>query len=409
MSTEATVFSVCRTLPESSSATQGLFVFRRIAAMASRADVRVIQPVPFFPFLRPLERWARTPSHEIDGVRISHAPMFYLPGIMKSLDGFWLKRSIAGLIARMLPANGKGIVDAHFGYPDGVGAVAVASELDMPVYITVRGVEVDYLANPAIRPILMKALNAATGIIAVSHSLSEELVKAGVDANRIAVIHNAVDSERFKPRDKAAAREALGISSDVRLVVSVGNLLSVKGHASLIEGFATLKRRDSAAHLVIIGGETHEPDTPLKLRTQVDRAGISDSVSFVGAQSPDDVARWLNAADAFALMSLREGCCNALLEALAAGVPSVVTNVGDNAYFVRDGANGFLVDSGDADGLAQRLGDVLGRDWPSDGISAGVSGRDWQDVAGEVLTFMGLAVESMGNPGESKSRQGVSG
>ena len=109
---------------------------------------------------------------------------------------------------------------------------------------------------------------------------------------------------------------------------------------------------------------------------------------FVGRIPSAEVARWLQAADVFALATSREGCCNAILEALAAGRPVVTTPAGDNAHFVRDGVNGYVVPIDDAEATAAALERALSRkDWDAEAISAGLEVGGWDDVARDVLGF----------------------
>jgi glycosyltransferase involved in cell wall biosynthesis len=90
----------------------------------------------------------------------------------------------------------------------------------------------------------------------------------------------------------------------------------------------------------------------------------------------------------FALGTAREGCCNAVLEALGAGVPVVTTPVGDNAHFVKNGANGYLVPVDDAAGMAEALAAVFARDsWDRGRISAELAVGTWQQIARDVLNF----------------------
>ena len=130
------------------------------------------------------------------------------------------------------------------------------------------------------------------------------------------------------------------------------------------------------------------------MRRQVAEAGLEDVVSFKGGLPPSEVARWLCAADAFALASAREGCCNALLEALAVGLPAVVTRVGDNAHFVRPGSNGALVEVDDAAGMQRALAEVLSRSWTREAISRGLGVGDWDSVGIRVLEFFGTRLRA---------------
>jgi teichuronic acid biosynthesis glycosyltransferase TuaC len=384
---------VCRLLPTPESPGNGTFVLNRLAAMAGHADLEVIQPVPYLPVVRALPAWATTEQHALASLSIRHAPMLYVPGVLKGLDGRWLARSIRGHLRR-LQRNGKiDALDAHFGHPEGTGCARLAAELAVPFFVTIRGTEADMLGRPALREQLLAALGAAAGCISVSHSLRDLVIANGVEQQRVTVIPNGVNRRLFHPGDPAAARAALGIDSRVRLLVSVGHLLSVKRHATLIEATRRL-RKEMEVKLVIIGGQSYEPEHPAALRRQVAEAGLEDVVCLKGALPPSEVARWLCAADAFALASAREGCCNALLEALAVGLPAVVTRVGDNAHFVRPGSSGALVDVDDAAGMHRALAEVLSRSWSREAISRGLDVGDWDSVGMRVLEFFGARLRA---------------
>lgn len=389
MSPRLNIASVCRTLPTTERRTDGVFIARRIEAMSERAAVRVLQPVPYFPVVRPLPGWARKPTHESGKLTVEHAPMFYLPGVLKSLDGHWLSRAIRRRIEKIHSRRKLDAIEAHFGYPDGFGAVRAGMSLGIPVFITVRGVEAEYLKNRSIGPKMLGAFSQADGCICVSFSLARMLRDRGIETDKIRVIPNAVNRSVFRPRSKDHSRAMLGVDGSIRLIVSVGNLLAVKRHADLIKAFSQVKSECKDAQLVIIGGVMHEPSYPSALRELVKSMRLVEDVSFPGQLESDDIATWLSAADVFSLASEREGCCNALLEALACGTPAVVTDVGDNARFVRHGENGFLVPVGDVDSLsAAQMMALKSSRWNRDEISAELSVGSWGSVADKVIDFM---------------------
>jgi teichuronic acid biosynthesis glycosyltransferase TuaC len=380
------IASVCRLLPTPQDPAAGTFILNRLAAMSELSDVSVFQPVPFFPGVAPRPSWSQTPKRVLGALEIEHAPMFYIPGVLKSLDGKWLGRSIRPALEQLKKRGAVEAIDAHFGYPEGVGCARVGQQLGIPYFITIRGLETDVLKRPEVRDQLLDAMHGAAGLISVSHSLKELVVSNGVDANKVLVAPNAVDRSRFSPGDRAAARQQLGLG-DEPLIVSVGHLLSVKRHSVLIDAFAAIRERTNAK-LVIIGGPSYEPRYPTQLREQVARLGLDEHVRFAGKLPPAEVVMWLRAANVFSLASAREGCCNAVLEALAAGLPVVATRVGDNPHFVQEDENGFLADPDDASGLARQLERGLSRDWDAQEISAKLSVGTWRDTAARVLQFM---------------------
>jgi teichuronic acid biosynthesis glycosyltransferase TuaC len=381
------ILSVCRSLPTPQDPSSGIFVLNRLAALSGIANVRIVQPVPWCPQVAPLPAWARTATHEADGVEISHAPMFYVPRVFKSLDGYWLDRAIAPIARSSHARTPLDLIDAHFGYPEGVGSLRVARRLGIPLFITIRGFEAEYLRKPTIGPMLADALRSAAGCVSVSHSLRELALEHGVDAAKVRVVHNAIERSIFHPGDAAAARARLGFPTG-RLIVSVGHLISRKRHHVLIQAFARVRARYRDATLAIIGGKMFEPDYPSQLAKLAQDLGVGDAVRFVGNVPPPAVADWLRAGAVFALGTAREGCCNAVLEALGAGIPVVTTPVGDNAHFVRNGANGYLVPVDDAAAMADALAAVFARgNWDRERISAELAVGTWQKIARDVLDF----------------------
>ncbi len=356
--------------------------------MARHATLSVLQPVPYLPGIRPLPPWAREEGHVIDAGYVEHAPMLYVPGVLKGLDGRWLGRSVTDAIGRMKTDGRLDVIDAHFAYPDGVGCVRVARRLGVPVFVTVRGVEVDQLQRRSMRSQIVDALEAATGVVSVSHTLRDALVGAGVDRATIRVIPNAVDRAMFRPGDRVAARRRLDLLPDRRLVVSIGNLVELKRHHVLVEAIARARRDVPELTLAILGGGDSEPGYSARLEGLGASLGIGNAFRIIGRVAAERVVDWLQASDLFALATSREGCCNAVLEALACGIPVVTTPAGDNAHFVRDGVNGRIVPIDDAPALAQALVETLQRaGWDPWSISAMLPVGDWSSVGRQVVDF----------------------
>ncbi len=168
--------------------------------MAKRTKLRALNPQPWFPGLKQSEPEY---THEDCGFPIDVRRMFYIPKYGKHLDGRWMKRCVDRWLDGLGDAvDANTIIDAHFGYPDGVGCYLAARERGLPLFITIRGLEVDLFDHPRIGPQLIEALNYATGVIAVSESLRGEAVAAGVKAEQIEVIPNGVDTDFFVPGDR---------------------------------------------------------------------------------------------------------------------------------------------------------------------------------------------------------------
>jgi glycosyltransferase involved in cell wall biosynthesis len=348
-----------------------------------------IQPIPYFPFLASKPQWATTPERTEQDVNVRHAPMFYVPKVLKSLDGLWLYCAVLKPLADLKRAGQLDIVDAHFGYPEGVGALIAAKKIGVPCVVTLRGFEAEYLDKPFIGPQIRYLLRNADGCICVGHFLRELALKNGANAETTSVIHNAIDNRLFFPGDRIEARQQLGFDSDIPIVVSVGHLIQRKRHHVLVSAFAELLKTRPDARLLIIGNANFDTRYAKRLREQIAYSGLGDSVHLMGNVDADKIGDYLRAADVFALGTQREGCCNSVLEALACGLPVVTTPVGDNTWFVKDNRNGYIVPVDDSVAMAMALSRAIGRkDWSRDEISASLEVGNWESVAAKVIQFL---------------------
>jgi sugar transferase (PEP-CTERM/EpsH1 system associated) len=197
-------------------------------------------------------------------------------------------------------------------------------------------------------------------VFAVSEQLKTDLVRhVGMPASAVEVLHNGVDFDRFRRvgadtgeadgRTGAARdllRHAWGAPADAVVVGTVGRLVPVKNYALLLRAVAATGVN---AHVVLAG------DGPERavLAALAESLGIASRVHFLG--HCNEVDRVLPAFDLFVLPSFSEGMSNTLLEAMAAGVAPVASDVGGNREIVRDGIDGFLFPNDDQAALASRL------------------------------------------------------
>lgn len=232
----------------------------------------------------------------------------------------------------------------------GVAGVLTRTPVVAKVLLGGRGGEVERLRSWRRGGLVrVRALRAAIDrFIVISDEIDRELGSVGVPAAQRVTIPNGVDTERFvpaAPAERDTARAALGLASGPTAVF-VGRLNPQKGLDVLLEAWRRVRGEIPRAQLLIIG-EGHLHGTL--------EAHAPAGVSFLGRIG--DVAPYLRAADAFVLPSLAEGLSNALLEASAAGLPCVVTDVGAAREVLGD--HGRIVPPGDVGALANGLLDVL--------------------------------------------------
>lgn len=175
---------------------------------------------------------------------------------------------------------------------------------------------------------------------------------AGIAEERFAVLYNGVDTTRFRPAaDRQRLRAELGLPTDRVLVTTVGSLTPVKNHLGLLEAAASYARTRIVDTTFLLVGEGA---LRRAIEARIAALGIADEVVLYGAS--DRVPDLLAASDVFVLPSHLEGMSNAILEAMASGLPVVALRVGGNPELVRDGHTGLLCPPGDAEALAGAIG-----------------------------------------------------
>jgi glycosyltransferase involved in cell wall biosynthesis len=368
----------------------GPFIRERMFRVARHRPLAVVSPQPWFPgqslisLLRPHYR-PQAPALEIQqGIRVYHPRYLSVPGLLRQLDGWSMALASLGLMRR-LKREGARLIDAHFTYPDGEAATRLGRWLDLPVTITLRGTEVPHSKNPMLRPRLSRTLQAAARVFAVSDSLRRLAIELGAAPEKTEVVGNGIDTERFQPVGRAAARARFGLPDDARVLISVGGLVERKGMHRVIEVVPALLKHHPDLHYLIVGGASPEGDNRAELAAQVARLGLADRVHFLGAL-PSDELKWpLSASDVFVLATRNEGWANVFLEAMACGLPVVTTDVGGNAEVVCRDELGTIVPFGDSAALQQALDAALDKEWDRSAILDYARDNHWDKRVAQLL------------------------
>jgi D-inositol-3-phosphate glycosyltransferase len=202
----------------------------------------------------------------------------------------------------------------------------------------------------------------ADRILAECPQDEEDLVRLyNADPARVTVIPCGFDPLELSPISKPLARFALNLPPEDRVILQLGRLVPRKGVDTVIRGLARLVHdHNTTARLLIVGGESEEPDPNLtpeigRLRQIAEEEGVGELVTFIGRRGREALKFYYGAADAFVTVPWYEPFGITPVEAMACGTPVVGSNVGGIKYTVRDGETGYLVPPRDPERIAERL------------------------------------------------------
>lgn len=334
--------------PSSVRPIHGIFVETRLRELikTGQVEAKVVAPVPWFPSTAArfgeYAQFAATPrSEHRNGIEVHHPRYLLLPKVGMNLAPYTMALGALATVKRLQREGFDfDLIDAHYYYPDGVAAGLLARWLGKPFVVTARGSDINLIAQYRLpRRLMALTANRATASIAVSRDLASKLLDMGAPHDRVQVLRNGVDTERFSPVNQIQARQHLGLIPDAPYWLCVGNLVELKGHAIVIEA---LKQLPDVSLLIVGGGPLEST-----LREQVTNLGLLDRVRFFGKVAQEDLRKYYSAADALVLCSSREGWPNVLLESIACGTPVMTTAVSGTPDIVTAPEAGVLLSSRD--------------------------------------------------------------
>lgn len=272
--------------------------------------------------------------------------------------------------------------------PEGGVAWAVARLTRRPLVVYAHGEEITTWRQPGKFKAMCFVYRHADHVIANSDFTRAELLKLGVRPERITLICPGVDTQRYSPGlPTADLRQQLGIHASQALILSVGRLQRRKGFDHVIRALPRLVAQGFDVHYALIGiGEDED-----YLNHLAEKLGVTERVHRLGHVDADDLPRWYNAADVFAMPNRAvgpdtEGFGMVFLEAAACGKPVLAGQAGGTGAAVIDGHTGLRVDGDNelavTDSLARLLGDpALARRLGDAGRQRAVTEFDWTSVA----------------------------
>ncbi|HYJ52977.1 MAG TPA: glycosyltransferase [Allosphingosinicella sp.] len=350
------VLTLATLFPSGARPTLGVFVERQAQGLAAVEGValEVVAPIglpagplarhPHYNDLRAL------PEREVRNGLIVHRPRYRVaPWFGQSRTARAIAEALMPMIGEIQERFPFDVIDAEFFWPDGPVAMRLARALGAPFSIKARGGDIDHWGKrPAIARQIVEAAAAADGLLAVSEALRGDMALLGIDPAKVKVHRTGIDLDRFRPGDRAAAKQALGVTGP--LLVTAGALIPRKGQAVAIAALARIPQ----AVLLIVGGG---PDRP-KLERLARERGVAERVRFLGSRPHEELPGLLAAADVMVLPTAFEGIANVWVESLACGTPVVTCDVGGAREAIDRPEAGRLVTRNEG-AVAQAVGELL--------------------------------------------------
>jgi glycosyltransferase involved in cell wall biosynthesis len=284
-----------------------------------------------------------------------------------------LTRSVE-LLEPMLAEQGPSVLHPASDYEQALVALALREATGVPVVYEVRGFWEDtWLSRqPAIsaesfmyerrRAVNLRCMMEADRVVTLGETMKREIVSRGVDAQKVAVVPNAVDAEALRPtgRDRALARR-LGIGSGAVVFGYIGSVLNYEGLDLLVEATAEVRRAGADVHCLVVGDGPERP----RLEALANRLGISDRVSLPGPVTHDAIGAYYGLIDVYAMPRRDFRVCNLVTpikpyEAMAAGCALVVSDVDALREIVDEEVTGLVAKADDVSALARALERLAG-------------------------------------------------
>lgn len=332
--------------PSQQDDANGCFIAEPLSALANFGVQNSVLAV------QPLYRNQQTPEPgipEADFIRY-----FSLPGgVGLASAGAFLFAAILNRIRELHNRRKIDVIHAHAPLPCGHAAMLLARELNIPFLVSVHGLDaystnqVRGLPGKWNRRISARVFRSACRVICISEHVREQVLLGARDV-RTSVVYNSVSSDVFKPMIEK--------SENPPTILSIGNLIPIKGHDILLRAVAALRATHPTLTLQIVG------DGPERNRLDdlACKLNISDRVRFLGRVPRAEVARLLRNCMLFVLPSRYEGLGCVYLEAMCSAKVAVGCHGQGIEEVIRHGFDGWLIDPGDVDQLASSITTLLG-------------------------------------------------
>lgn len=274
------------------------------------------------------------------------------------------------------------LIHSHFMLESVIGA-KIKEEFSKPLIITAHGGDIYDLPfkNEWYLNLSKYVVNNVDHVIAVSKFISNKIQKLGCPSEKISIIPNGFSEKQFLPKDTQQTRTELGLPEDKKILLSVGNLIPIKGHKYLIKAMCmVIKERPDVLLLII--GEGHLKEL---LKKRIKQLDLKENIQLLGRKEHYAIPNWMNASDVLVLPSLGEGFPTVIPEAMACGKPVIASRVGGIPEIIQNDKLGRLIEPRNYSDLAHAISNALTLEWNSKYISNYANRYSWSFLSHKIL------------------------
>jgi glycosyltransferase involved in cell wall biosynthesis len=347
--------------PNNFNPINGIFVHNQLSRLVDcGVDITVVSPVPwssrFFSLMkRKWERYLKIDKKaEIDGIRVEYPRYLRPPGLwFYPYSGITCFLGIKKTVKNIYQRSPFDLIYTNALIPSGYAGCLLARKLNLPSVCYIGESDLGYLNFSKLSSERMRyVILNSSGLISVSKHERDRIREIAHPRKPIEVIYRGTNTNVFKPLNtNLELKRKLLLPDDSPVVTFVGHLIRRKGIHDLLNAFSLVTVKLPKAHLLIVG-DGPERDN---LEALSSRMGIRKRVIFAGLVRNEEIPSYYSITDVMAFPSYAEGLPNAVVEAIACGVPVVATNVGGIPEIITPSINGFLVEVGDIKNLSSNI------------------------------------------------------
>jgi teichuronic acid biosynthesis glycosyltransferase TuaC len=363
--------------PNKDALNNGIFVHQQVKALQLLGvECRVLLLHNWYPpmglhkyhtYWRDGQKMHQSFFEEYEGVQIYPVPMFVKMPTRFFRESFYDRaaRSVVKHVRRMKALQGADWLYAHFLTDNGYIGAKVKDELKVKFAAIARGDDIHAWpeANPALRPHLTFVFEQADVLLANSRNLGTDTKKWMLPGNirDVDVVYNGIDYRQYRPATSAEEKETLRqkfkLSGSIKYMICIGTPVALKGWMELLQAIKEPGSRFDGWQLLIVAPKRTNSDA---IDLQKASEELAEHARFIGELPPPELADLLRVCHAFVLPSYNEGMANALLEAMATGLPCIATEVGGHNEVIKNNENGLLIQPGSVSDLVTAISTLTG-------------------------------------------------